>query len=210
MPEVVTIEAFGRSYRINNPGEGRVASKLNNGEPYERKLLVDTHQLGVTGTVFDVGAHVGNHTLYYAAICGLKVHAWEPFEDSRRQLEANLALNPGLDVTVHPWAAGAETGRGRISGEMTIQLDRGDIPVYRIDDHLAVDDLAVVKVDVEGMEPHALTGMLGHLERCSPVIYTECHSRAAHAAVAEVLEPLDYQVDKTIQMGSTMERWRRG
>ena len=210
MPDVVTIEAFDRSYRIINPGEGRVASKLNNGEPYERKLLVDTHQLGVTGTVFDIGAHVGNHTLYYAAICGLKVHAWEPFGDSRRQLEANLALNPGLDVTVHPWAAGAETGRGRISGEMTIQLDRGDIPVHRIDDHLAIDDLAVVKVDVEGMEPHALTGMLGHLERCSPVIYTECHSRAAHAAVAEVLEPLDYQVDKTIQMGSTMERWRRG
>ena len=210
MPEILTIAGpNGASYCIEDPG-GRVGSKLRNGEPYERKLLHDVNNLRPTGAAFDVGAHVGNHSLWFAAVCGLKVHAWEPYPESLRRLRLNLALNPNLDITVHPWAAGAETGRGRISGGMTIQLDRGDIPVHRIDDHLAIDDLAVVKVDVEGMEPHALTGMLGHLERCSPVIYTECHSRAAHAAVAEVLEPLDYQVDKTIQMGSTMERWRRG
>src|SRR5690606_28744186 len=89
MLEIVTINAFDRSYRINNPGEGRVASKLNNGEPYERKLLVDCYQQKPNGTVFDVGAHIGNHTLYFAAICGLKVHAWEPFDDSRKQLEDN-------------------------------------------------------------------------------------------------------------------------
>ena len=101
MSEVVTIEAFDRTYRINNPGEGRIGSKLNNREPYERKLLVDCYQLSRTGTVFDVGAHIGNHTLYFAAICGMEVHAWEPFADSRKQLEANLALNPGLAVNCH-------------------------------------------------------------------------------------------------------------
>lgn len=219
MPDTVTIEAFDRSYRINNPGAGRVGSKLVNGEPYERKLLVDCYQLGLAGTAFDIGAHIGNHSLYLAAVCGLRVHAWEPFAESRAQLEANIALNPGMAVEVHAWAAGASDDRGRFTKGMWIEfdptrdgdkltLDRGDVPVHRIDDHLDVDDLAVIKMDVEGMEADALAGAIGHIERCRPVIYSETHTRTSHAKVAEILEPLGYVMDKAIRMGSTMERWR--
>lgn len=219
MPDTVTIEAFDRSYKINNPGAGRVGSKLVNGEPYERKLLVDAYQLGLSGTAFDIGAHIGNHALYLAAICGFAVHAWEPFAESRAQLEANVALNPGIDVTVHGWAAGASDDRGRFTKGMWLEfdptrdgdkltLDRGGVPVHRIDDHLDVDDLAVIKVDVEGMEAPALEGALGHIERCRPVIYSETHTRTSHRTVAALLEPLGYVMDKAIRMGSTMERWR--
>lgn len=220
MPDVVTIEAFDRSYRIINPGEGRVASKLVNGEPYERKLLVDAYQLRPTGTVFDVGAHIGNHTLYFGAICGLKVHAWEPFEDSRRQLADNLALNPDLDVTVHDWAAGAADDRGRFTSGMWLEfdpsregdkltLDRGHIPVHRIDDHLDVDDLSIIKIDVEGMEADVIAGALGHIDRCSPTIYSETHTEESHDSVAAHLEPLGYRMTRAIRMGSVMERWQR-
>lgn len=218
MPDVVTIEAFDRSYRIVNPGAGRVGSKLANGEPYERKLLVDIYQHGFTGTAFDIGAHIGNHSLYLAAICGLSVHAWEPFDGSRGQLEDNLALNPSLDVTVHSWAAGRSDDRGRFTKGMWLEfdptrdgdkltLDRGETPVHRIDDHLHVTDLSVIKVDVEGMEADALAGAVEHIARCRPVIYAECHTRTDHNKVAEVLEPMRYRVTRTIRMGSPMERW---
>ena len=217
MTDVVTIKAFGRSYRINNPGAGRVGSKLARGEPYERKLLVDCYQLGLTGTAFDVGAHIGNHTLYLAAICGLKVHAWEPHDKSRALLEANLALND-VDVTVHSWAAGAADTRGRFTRGMwiefdptregdTIKLERGHIPVHRIDDHLDVPDLSVIKVDVEGMEAQVIEGALGHIGRSRPVIYSETHTTESHASVAELLEPVGYRMTRAIHMGSTMERW---
>lgn len=219
MPDVVTIEAFDRSYRIINPGEGRVGSKLAMGEPYERKLLVDCHQQSYQGTAFDVGGHIGNHTLYLAAICGLAVHVWEPHDASRRQLEENLELNPGLDVTVHSWAAGADDDRGRFTKGMWLefdpdrdgakmQLDRGGIPVHRIDDHLDVPDLSVIKIDVEGMEADVIAGSIGHIERSKPAIYSETHTRTAHDKVAAHLEPLGYQVTRTIVMGSTMERWQ--
>jgi FkbM family methyltransferase len=219
MPDVVEIAAFDRSYRIVNPGAGRVGSKLANGEPYERKLLVDCHQQGFTGTAFDVGAHIGNHTLYLAAICGLKVHAWEPFDGSRADLEANLALNPGLEVTVHAWAAGARPDRGRFTKGMWLEFDptrdgdkltleRGGIEVERIDDHLDVPDLSVIKIDVEGMEADVVAGALGHIERSRPTIYTETHTRTSHNSVAAHLEPLGYRVTRTIRMGSAMERWQ--
>ena len=216
--DIVTIRAFDRQYRIVNPGPGRVGSKLAHGEPYERKLLQDIYQRHLSGTAFDVGAHIGNHSLYLAAVCGLKVHAWEPYDASREMLEANLALNPDLDVTVHEWAAGAEDTRGRFTRGMwlefdptrdgdSLKLDRGGVPVHRIDDHVAVDDLAVIKVDVEGMEAAVLQGAVGHIERCTPIIYSETHTPESHASVAAVLEPFGYRMTKAIRMGSVMEKW---
>lgn len=218
MADIVTIERFGASYRIVNPGAGRVGSKLSNGEPYEKQLLYEIHRRGLSGTAFDIGAHIGNHTLWFAAVCGLKVHAWEPFTDSRAALERNLTLNPDLDVTVHDWAAGATDTRGRFTTGMWLEfdptrpgdkltLDRGHVQVHRIDDHLDVDDLAVIKVDVEGMEADALAGAAGHIERCRPVIYAEAHTRTASQKVDQVLEPLGYISTGVVRMGSPMERW---
>jgi FkbM family methyltransferase len=219
MGEVVTIEAFRRSYRIVNPGAGRVGSKLARGEPYERKLLVDCYQQGLKGTAFDVGAHIGNHALYLAAICGFKVHAFEPHPDSLPQLHANIALNPDLDITVHEWAAGDRETRGRFTSGMwvefdptrdgdTLKVDRGHVVVHRIDDELDIPDLVVVKVDVEGMEPLVLAGCIGHIERSRPVIYAETHTPAAQDAIADVLEPVGYEMTRAIHMGSTMTRWQ--
>jgi FkbM family methyltransferase len=217
--DVVTIKAFGNRYRIINPGPGRVGTKLAHGEPYERKLLVDCYQQGLSGTAFDVGAHIGNHSLYLGAICGFKVHAWEPHDESRRMLQENLALNPHIDVTVHDWAAGAEHNRGRFTRGMWLEFDptregdkltleRGHVQVHRIDDHLDVPDLAVVKIDVEGMEADVISGAAGHIERSLPVIYSETHTDESHASVATILEPLGYEMTRAIHMGSTMERWQ--
>lgn len=217
MGDVVTVTAHGESYRIVNPG-GRVGSHLDKGIPYEHKLLGDIHNRHLTGTAFDVGAHVGNHSLYLAAVCGLRVHAWEPYDKSRAMLEANLELNPWLDVVVHDWAAGRADARGRFTKGMwlefdpsregaVMQLERGDIPIHRIDDHLHVDDLAVVKIDVEGMEADVLAGMAEHLQRCGPVVYAETHTRAARRRLQEVLHPLGYLQSGSISMGSVMTVW---
>lgn len=218
MTDICTINVDGGHYRIVNPG-GLIGSKVARGEPYERKLLVDINQLGLTGTAFDVGAHVGNHSLFLAAICGLKVHAWECHPTTAERFLDNLELNPTLNITLHTWAAGAVRGDAHLTPGRWVEFDptRGDkgqiapggpIEVDRIDDRLNVDDLAVVKVDVEGTEHDVLAGMVGHLERCRPVVYTETHSKRASLRVGAVLAPLGYVMDRGIHMGSTMERWR--
>lgn len=218
MNEICEINVDGGVYRIVNPG-GRIGSKVEHGEPYERKLLVDIKQLGLTGTAFDVGAHVGNHSLFLAAVCGLKVHAWECHPVSAERFLDNLELNPSLDITLHTWAAGDRQGSAHLTPGRWVVIDptRGDtgqiapggpITVDRIDDRLNVDDLAVVKVDVEGTEHDVLAGMVGHLERCRPVVYAETHSKRASLRVGAVLAPLGYVMDRGIHMGSTMERWR--
>lgn len=217
--DTVTITFDQRSYQINNPGAGRIGSKLAMGIPYEHKLLHHIYRLGLTGSAFDVGAHIGNHSLWFAAICGLKVYAWEPFADSLFQLQANIALND-LDITVFDWAAGDRDTTGRFTPGMWVEfdptregdklhLDRGTVPVHPIDAKLNVDDLALVKVDVEGMEHHVLGGLTEHLTKNDPVVYAETHTRTAQAKTAAVLEPLGYRVRQTIQMGSPMVEWVR-
>ena len=213
----VQISMFDRSYLINNPGVGRVGSKLVNGEPYEKKLLVDIYQQQLTGSAFDVGAHIGNHTLFLAAVCQFKVFAWEPHRESLTQLRANIALND-LDVEVFAWAAGASETVGRLTRRMWLEFDpsrngselelsAGDIPVHRIDDMVDVPDLAVIKVDVEGMEPDVLSGLTRHIERSRPVIYAETHTRAAYYRTHAVLHPYGYKMTRGIHMGSPMHRW---
>lgn len=207
MGEILTITAHDRSYRIVDPG-GRIGSKLVNGEPYERKLLDDVYRRGVDGRVaFDVGAHVGNHSLYFGAVCEMTVFAFEPHPVSFPMLVENVELNPGLDVRPTQVAIGAEEGRAEFASHMQLKLGRGHIPVRRLDDIVGPVDVAVVKVDVEGMEAQALDGALNHLRRCRPALYVETHTRTAHKHVAAVIEPLGYRVVRTIPMGSVMEVW---
>ena len=161
------------------------------------------------GIAFDVGAHVGNHSLFLAA-AGFDVYAWEPYEPSRRLLHANLRLNPHLNVRVFPWAAGDRDTVGRFTKGMwlefdptrtgaTMKVDRGDVPVHRIDDRINVDGLAVVKVDVEGMEPHVLRGMRRLLRKHLPVVYAETHTDEKESELRSVLEPLGYTLTERIK-----------
>lgn len=204
--DVVRLTAHGRSYLIRNPG-GRIGSKIAQGIPYEHKLLGDIYDRRLTGAAFDVGAHVGNHSLYLAAVCGLTVYAIEAQSATFAMLEQNIALNPELDIRPFNVAAGDQRGRGRFASRMQLKLNRGHTPVRRLDHLIPPVDLAVVKVDVEGMEPNVLAGMAGHLTRCHPVVYAETHTITADHKIGAVMEPLGYARTGRIAMGSVMVVW---
>ena len=206
----MTISRHRHTYLIHDPG-GHIGIPIAAGRPYESKMLDHIYGLGLTGTALDVGAHVGNHALFLAAVCGLAVHAWEPGDRQYRMLVANIAANPTLDGRLHAQhlAAGDMPGTGTLNRLMQMIPGDGPACIARVDDVHDFDDLAVVKIDVEGGEPAALRGMAGHLRRCSPVVYTEVHGRSAHRAQIAVLEPLGYQETARIKMGSLMLEWRR-
>jgi FkbM family methyltransferase len=205
--DIDTIEAHGKRYTIANPG-GRIGSKIAGGVPYEAKLLNRIHGLGLSGTAFDIGAHIGNHSLFLARMCGLSVHAFEAHPQAFDALVANVKRNRlGGKITCHQVAAGDRATTAQFREAMTLKLDRGDVPVARIDDMIDVPGLALVKVDVEGMEPHALRGMSRHLERSHPLVFAEVHTPAAHGLLADVLEPHGYEHTATVRMGSNMEEW---
>lgn len=80
---------------------------------YEHAQLADIRPLVPPGAVVaDIGANIGNHTLYFALLCGAaRVLAFEPMRVASGILRRNLALNGVEDrVTVHDVALGRESG----------------------------------------------------------------------------------------------------
>lgn len=204
---VVTIERHGRSYRIVNPG-GLIGAPIADGRPYEARLLDVIYQRRLTGSALDVGAHVGNHALFFAAVCGLRVVAVEADPATYARLEENIGLNPGLRVEPLMMAAGASWRRGRIERGMRVAADDdGPVQVGPLDDVVDLVDLALVKVDVEGMEAEVLRGLARHLERTRPLVYAETHTRTAARSVTRTLAPLGYEPTTAVRMGSTMQCW---
>lgn len=192
--EVLRLEAHGREYKMHE-FTGKLANCMRAGKPYERKLLEHIYSQGFSGVAIDAGAHVGNHTMWMAVICGLKVVAFEPgrFEDLCR----NIKLNGVEDqVKAYSYALSdkeeklAYMGRGKFRPGPE---DQATFETARIDD-FGLKDVALLKVDVEGMEPKVLRGGEKTIRRCRPVIYAEEWGQDEHNAIAEVLEPWGYRM----------------
>lgn len=162
---------------------------------YERDLLEDLRRRVGHGLAVDVGAHIGNHTIWMAKVCGLDVVALEPHEQSRRQLVANVARNRlAKKVTVHAVAAGNSHGAGRIripdatnSGMVQVLPGTGHVPIVPIDSlNLTRRRVAVMKIDVEGAALPVLEGAAETIARDLPILYVETDEPDA---AAELLGP---------------------
>lgn len=177
------------------------------GRFYEAEMLEDLRGRLPRGAVLvDVGANIGNHTLFAAGVCEARVVAFEPSPSLAEHCAANLALNGVKDrVILRQEGVGAHSGRARIvpgpvgnAGMTRLELnDAGDdVDVVSLDESLATLGLVptVVKVDVEGMEVDVLRGAEQTLRHHRPALYVEAADAEALAAVRDVLEPLGYEV----------------
>lgn len=205
---ILPIQAHGHHYEIEDP-DGIIGRALRTGSPYERKALERMQRLGIPAgaTALDVGAHVGNHALWLAAVCRLKVIAAEPL--TVEHLRRNVVLNEDLDITIWPFALGEESGRTLVHNAPANVAEAGEldgtVPVESLDG-LDPPPLALIKIDVEGMEADVIRGGLETIERDRPVIYAEAQDEAAHERVARLLEPLGYGHTNTY--GATpLEEW---
>src|SRR5262245_34153210 len=76
-----------------NHGRDHIARALQHSF-YERAMLEAIKDLNLEGIYVDAGAHVGNHTVYFAQECpSTKVIAVEPSPDSYRCLQLNATRN---------------------------------------------------------------------------------------------------------------------
>lgn len=163
---------------------------------YERGLLEDAWDRAPAGSVVDCGAHIGNHTLFFAGIMGRDVLAFEPNPASYRRLEANVMANGlGHRVRTVRAAVGPVGGWGTLlgseadnTGGCRVAFRPGDVAVVALDDY-RLQDVAVLKVDVEGQAMAALTGALATLERCRPLVYVETDG---DERIAELFDELRY------------------
>jgi FkbM family methyltransferase len=147
----------------------------------------------------DVGANCGLYTRELAR-CSRQVHAFEPAKQMANLLRRTSAAN----VEVHEIAVSDRDGVATLSVPLSgneavhslasIEQQHGEracateqVRTARLDS-LIKDEVAFVKVDVEGHELRVLHGATGVLERSQPVFLVEAEERHRESTTAAVFE----------------------
>jgi len=183
---------------------------------YEADLLAAIRERQRGGTFVDVGAHYGNHTVYFALECGADlVVAIEPNPPAHAGLLANveangiaervttlrLAVHPTLsrvDVVPLPWRPrgrhGALTNSGTVGVKAPPRRGTGSTPAATLDEILApFDAVSLVKVDTEGLGAEVLGSGARTLESHRPLVAVEAATDAHFERVRAVLAPFGYE-----------------
>jgi FkbM family methyltransferase len=154
-------------------------------EPFMFDLFLRYLKTG--DTFIDIGANIGQHTIFAAKIVGEEgsVHAFEPIPKLYNQLKDSVELNH-LDkyVFLHNVAIGPKEGQGTfyvsknaggssfvnkddLSETITVSIKNGDTylsPLKKID---------AIKIDVEGFEYEVLLGVKKIIETYRPILFLE-------------------------------------
>jgi len=139
----------------------------------------------------DVGANCGLYTRQLARLSG-QVHAFEPSHQMADLLRRTSAPN----VSIHEIALSDHEGDaelftpkgddGLVYGRASLehqqvepsaqQIVAAQVPLARLDGIMR-EDVAFVKVDVEGHELNVLQGAVDLIDRCQPVFLVEAEDR---------------------------------
>jgi FkbM family methyltransferase len=158
-------------------------------------MLHHIRKMGRAGAYVDVGANIGNHTLYFALNTpSTRVFAIEPIAEAAR-ICVNFAHmnNVGGKVTVLNVAATDEPGPLTFTGGYTSKPRPFFANGVRLDDVIPAG-VAVMKIDVDvnGASAKVLKGAQRILRQDKPTLYVEALDDADLQSVMDVIEPLGY------------------
>jgi FkbM family methyltransferase len=163
--------------------------------------------LDAGATVVDVGANVGTHSLGFAHVVGARgrVLSFEPQQEVFDLLRENIRANAVDIVRPYRLALGsAPSVRYVPRVDYAAHVNVGGISLltepsgesYPVDvmsiDGLALADVRLIKVDVEGMESEVIRGAAETLIRCRPYLFVECNTVAAAAEILASLREARY------------------
>ena len=138
-------------------------------------------------TFIDIGANIGQHSMYAAALVGQtgQVHSYEPIPALFNQLSKSSSSN-GFETIIHThnYALGNKEATEKLfvseniggsslvhedktTETITVQIKKGDKEL------LALSRIDIIKIDVEGYEYEVLEGIKESLAKHSPVILLE-------------------------------------
>lgn len=160
------------------------------------------------GAVFDIGANIGNHSLWFAKIMGAHVWAFEPIPMNALTHCINMEINHvqdrvrffqiGLDKLDGELSMGmAKEGNmgtwSMLSGNAEDSVKVSVTPLDRLLEKTPLDlPISVIKIDVEGMEENVLHGAREALQRFKPVLAMESATLSELSSLETLISPWGY------------------
>lgn len=150
---------------------------------YEEEILFNfIDYIPVNGVIYDIGANIGNHTLFFSKYLKPKeIYSFEPSSDIFNVLDANVKINKIENIKLFNNAVGNKKGKGQVqfnkintgASKVTENIN-GEVDIIEIDS-LSLMPPDFVKIDVEGFEQQVLEGMNSCLINEKPIIWIEIH-----------------------------------
>ena len=186
-----TTDFFGLKYkgRSNELIDQSVLS-LGGFEKPTLALMKDLMQtLAPGGTFVDVGANVGQHSLFMSKYAGT-VHAFDPYEPVLERFREMVAINDIANIHIHAVGLGAQDaiipffeppvnnpGAGSFLEDWADEAGKSiDLRIVEGDpyfDRIGIKGVDLIKIDIEGYEKQAIQGLSRTLSRDKPVVVME-------------------------------------
>lgn len=220
-----TVYCNGQHIRLAGHEDDYICNSMwRSGHFYEEEMLVTLAQkYPVQKTIIDVGAHVGNHSVFFMNFMEYEeIHAFEPYEGNRQFLEFNLFGRTGTHV--HPFALSDKDGSGKMIHHETV-LDHGSVHLVPGDevqvltlDHYDFTNVTLIKIDAEGFDVEVIKGGMNMIMRDLPTLVVELNGSAmyqkCHALIGHLYVPVQtwnfggqtYELVPRIK-ASTTEEW---
>lgn len=194
----------GISYMIYLPNKDTdyIQNKIyKDTEPYELTMLKDIiSRCKSNDIIVDVGSNIGNHTLFFAAN-NLFVYAFEANSALFNIMQDSIKLNKFDNLTkCYNVAVSDSVSKAKfvkfdetnLGGQSLEISDDGDIPTIPLDDVDFHGKVAVIKIDVEGMECNVLNGVKKLIAKDRPLLYVEVANMDAFKNLYHILDNLNY------------------
>ncbi len=174
---------------------------------YEMAQLEKLRELNLVGpdsVVCDVGANIGNHSVFFGRGLGVShVASFEPQGHCFATLRENLRLN-GMDpdaarqmvLSEADGRAEVRTFKPRNLGGTQFQpVEEGGVQMSSLDAALSAEEFSatdLVKIDVEGMQMDVLRGMTNLMVEQKPSLWVELLTHEEIAEASEYLAVFGY------------------
>lgn len=173
---------------------------------YEIKLLIEIENMNIEGNYIDIGANIGNHSIFFSKFCKTKkVYSIEIEPKIFNILEKNIKLNNLTDkckcikIAISNREGKISTSNideKNIGKTKIIDFSSGDINSNTIDNIFKDDIISLIKIDIEGSELFAIEGSINTIKKNNPVLVVECQTKDDFLKIDEYLKELGYETNK--------------
>lgn len=170
------------------PDNGGVDNYIYLNSIHEQEILnVIRENVQAGDTVVDVGANIGQHTLFMSKFVGEtgSVYAFEPLKSNTDSIQKSLKLNNSQNVKVETMAVGEkdtevkmyvpETSNDRSSRELVgIVVENFEkVKMTKLDTYFKDKKIDFIKIDTEGFESEVVSGASKMIAEHQPKILLE-------------------------------------
>lgn len=214
-----TIEYGGEEIKFVYASNDYIPEKIQKeGKFYESIFLESLSKLHKkNGLIIDVGANIGNHTIFFGKVLQAQVIAIEPEPHNAFFLDLNIRINQLQNyVTVLKTAVGKAEGVVRIemnvannfgsftakpeanpnsspvADTMAIEVTTQTVDYLISHNNLNSKNISIIKIDVEGMEVETLIGAEFVIRQSLPVIAVECFRHEDLLSIEKILNKYAY------------------